>query len=92
MPISSNDFEKSDRESSLLLVDFLRTNPLNAYGLDELVKMLASEGRNLAKEEVEKMLNKLEYGQRVESKKIGGVTYYKYRSFSFFRPPTRPKW
>ena len=91
MPISSNDFEKSDRDSSLLLIDFLRSNPLNAYGLDELVEMLASMGRKLAREEVERILGLLEYGGRVESKVIAGVTYYRYRESFGLISPTRPR-
>ena len=91
MPISSNDFEKTDRKSSLLLMDFLSSNPLDAYGLDELLEMLASKGRRLTREEVERILVLMEYGGRVESRVINGVTYYRYRSFSFFKPPTRPK-
>ena len=89
MPISSNDFEKSDRQTSLMLLDFLRTNPLDAYRVDELVEALASEGRKLAKEDVEKMLEKLEYGQRVELRAVAGETYYRYRRFLGFNPPTR---
>jgi len=91
MPISSSDFEKSDRKSSLLLMDFLSSNPLNAYGLDELVEMLASKGRKLAKEEVERILVLMEYGGRAESRVVNGVPYYRYRPFSFFKPPTRPR-
>jgi len=91
MPISSNDFEKTDRESSLVLMDFLRSKPLDAYGLDELVGTLASKGRKLAREEVERLLVLMEYGGRVESRVIAGMPYYRYRSFSFFKPPTRPR-
>ena len=91
MPISSNDFEKSDREPNVLLIDFLRSNPLNAYSLDELVEMLASMGKKLTGEEVERILVLLEYGGRVESRIIAGVTYYKYRKFMGFSPPTRPR-
>jgi len=92
MPISSNDFEKSDREPSLLLMDFLRSNLRVAYGVDELVEILASMGKKLAKEEVERRLTLLEYGGKVESKKIVGVPYYRYRDVSYFRPPSRPRW
>ena len=56
MPISSNDFEKSERESGLLLLDFLRSNPRIAYSVDDLVETLASMDRNETKKEVEKML------------------------------------
>ena len=91
MPISSSDFEKSDRKSSLLLLDFLSSNPLNAYGLDELVEMLASKGRKLAKEEVERILVLMEYGGRVESRTIAGVNYYRYHEFFGYSPPARPR-
>ena len=90
MPISSNDFEKSDRETSLFLVDFLRSNPRVAYGMDELVEMLASMGRNLTREEAERILASLEYGRKIDSKIIAGVTYYRYREFMSFSPPTKP--
>jgi hypothetical protein len=91
MPISSNDFEKSERESGLLLMDFLRSNPRVAYNVDDLVEMLASMGRNEVKKEVERLLTLMEYGSRVESRVIAGVPYYRYRDFSFFKPPTKPK-
>ena len=91
MPISSSDFEKSDREPSLMLMDFLRTNRRVAYGVDEMVETLASKGRKLAREDVERILVLMEYGGRVESKAIVGVTYYRYRDVSYFRPPTRPR-
>jgi hypothetical protein len=91
MPISSNDFEKSDREPSLLLMDFLRSNPSIAYGFDELLDMLAAKGRKLDREELERILVLLEYGEKIESRVIDGVHYYRYREFSFFRPPTKPR-
>jgi hypothetical protein len=91
MPISSGDFEKTERETSPMLLDILRTHPLNAYGLDELVEMLAAMGRKLPIEEVEKILALLEYGGKAESRVIDGITYYKYRASSFSKPPTRPK-
>ncbi len=91
MPISSNDFEKSDREPSLLLMDFLRSNPTVAYGFDELLCMMAAKGRELPREEFERILVLLEYGGKVESRVIDGVTYYRYRDFSFFKPPPRPR-
>jgi len=91
MPISSNDFEKTDSKSSHLLMDFLRSNRRVAYSLDELLEMLASEGKKLAKKDVERMLFLMEYGGRVESKVVSGVPYYRYLDYSFFRPPTRPR-
>jgi hypothetical protein len=91
MPISSGDFEKTERETSPLLLDILRSNPLNAYGRDELVDMLAAMGRKLTGDEVERILTLLEYGGKVESRVIEGVHYYRYCEFSFFKPPKRPR-
>jgi len=90
MPISSNDFDKSDRDSNLMLMDFLRAHPLNAYSSDELVKAMASQRRKLSKEELAKMLMLMEYGRKVTSRKISGVTYYRYREFLGYSPPTGP--
>jgi hypothetical protein len=90
MPISSKDFDKSDRESNLMLMDFLRAHPLEAYSADELVKEMASQGRKLSKEELGKMLMLMEYGRKVTSRKVGGVTYFRYREFLGNTPPTGP--
>jgi hypothetical protein len=91
MPISSDDFEKSDRAPEVLLVDFFRSNPRVAYKMDELIEILASMGRNLTREEMERILVYLEYGRKIESKKIAGETYYRYHEFSFFKPPIKPR-
>jgi len=90
MPISSKDFDKSDSKSNLLLAEFLRAHPLEAYSIDELVKMMASKRRKLAREELHNMLMLMEYGRKVTSKKVGGVTYYRYSQFSGYSPPTGP--
>lgn len=90
MPISSSDFNKSDRESNLLLMDFLRAHPLEAYSADELAREMASQGRKLDKDELGRMLMLMEYGRKVTSRKIGGVTYYRYREFLGNTPPTGP--
>jgi hypothetical protein len=90
MPISSKDFDKNDRESNLMVTDFLRAHPLEAYSVDEIVKAMASQGRKLSKEELTKMLMLMEYGRKVTSRKIGGVTYYRYREFLGYTPPTGP--
>ena len=90
MPISSRDFDKSDRESSVMLMDFLRAHPLNAYSVDELVKAMAAQKRKLSKEELTRMLMLMEYGRKVTSRKLGGVTYYRYREFLGNTPPTGP--
>jgi hypothetical protein len=90
MPISSRDFDKSDRDSNLVLLDFFRAHPLEAYSADELAKEMASQGRKLSKEDLSKMLLLMEYGQKITSKKIGGVTYYRYRQHSGYNPPAGP--
>jgi hypothetical protein len=90
MPISSKDFDKSDRESNLMLIDFLRAHPLDAYSLDELTKAMAAKKRKLSRDELTKMLMLMEYGRKVTSRKLGGVTYYRYREFLGYTPPTGP--
>lgn len=90
MPISSKDFDKSDSKSNLMLMDFLRAHPLDAYSADELVKAMAAKRRKLNKDELGKMLMLMEYGRKVTSKKVGGVTYYRYSQFSGYSPPTGP--
>ena len=89
MPISGSDFEESGRESSVLLIEFLRSNSRNAYNVDELGEMLASMGSNLTREEVERILVSLEYAGRVKSKIIAGVTYYRYCKVLGYRPARR---
>jgi len=86
MPITRNDFEKSDRETSIMLVEFLRSNFHIAYTLDELVEELASQGRKVKAEEVERFLLSREYGGRVESRIIDGVPYYRYKRVLGFMP------
>jgi hypothetical protein len=86
MPISSSEFEKSNRESDVLLTEFLRSNYRDAYSVDELVKVMASKGRSLKGKEVERILTSLEYGGKVESRIIGGVTYYRYCKVLGSRP------
>jgi hypothetical protein len=86
MPITSKDFDRSDRKSDLILMDFLRSHPLEAYSADELAKEMASQGRKLGKEELNNMLMLMEYGRKIVSRKIGGVTYYRYRQYSASAP------
>jgi hypothetical protein len=78
MPISENEFGKSSRDPSILLLDFLSFNFRNAYSLDELVEVLKAEGKDLTKEGVESLLSALEYGGKVKSRTIDGKTYYKH--------------
>jgi hypothetical protein len=86
MPISSKDFDKSDRKSDLILMDFLRAHPLEAFSADELAKEMASQGRKLGKEELNNMLMLMEYGRKITSKKIGGVIYYRYHQYAAYSP------
>ena len=86
MPINSTDFERSRREISALLIEFLRFNFYIAYTVDELVEELASKGRKVKAEEVETLLFSREYGGRVQSKIIDGVPYYKYNRVRGFIP------
>ena len=78
MPINENEFGKSSRDPSILLLDFLSFNFRNAYSLDELVEVVKAEGKGLTKEGVESLLSALEYGGKVKSRTIDGKTYYKY--------------
>jgi hypothetical protein len=86
MPISSKDFDRSDRKTELMLMDFLRAHPLEAYSADELAKEMASQGRKLGKEELNNMLMLMEYGRKITSKKIGGVIYYRYHQYAAYSP------
>ena len=78
MPISGNDFERTGREPSALLVDFLKVNYRDAFSLDELVGAMELMGKNMTREEMETLLSSLEYGGKVESKVVDCVTYYRY--------------
>ena len=86
MPISSKDFDKSDSKSNLLLMDFLRAHPLEAYSTDELLKVMASKRKKLSREELSNMLMLMEYGRKLISKKIGGVIYYRYHQYAAYSP------
>lgn len=78
MPISNIDFEKNNRDPSLLLVDFLSLNYRNAFTLDELEAVIKSTNKDLGKRDVESLLNALEYGGKVKSRTVGGKIYYRY--------------
>jgi hypothetical protein len=86
MPISSKDFDKSDRKTEIILMEFLRAHPLEAYSADELAKEMASQGRKLGKEELNNMLMLMEYGRKITSKKVGGVIYYRYHQYAAYSP------
>jgi len=85
MPISNSDFNKGNSEPSILLQEFLRVNYRNAYNLGELVEMMTSMGKNLAKEEVERLLSALEYGGKVKSREVNGETYYQHSEIMGFK-------
>ena len=78
MPISNINFEKGNRDPSLLLLDFLSLNYRNAYTLDELEAVMKSTNKDLSKRDVESLLNALEYGGKVKSRTIEGKIYYRY--------------
>jgi hypothetical protein len=86
MPISSKDFDKSGRKTEIILMEFLRAHPLEAYSADELAKEMASQGRKLGKEELNNMLMLMEYGRKITSKKVGGVIYYRYHQYAAYSP------
>ncbi len=86
MPITSTDFERERREISALLIEFLRFNFYNAYTVDELVEELASKGRKVKAEELERLLLPREYGGRVEVRVVDGVPYYRYNRIRGFVP------
>jgi|WetSurMetagenome_2_1015567.scaffolds.fasta_scaffold251326_2 hypothetical protein len=85
MPISSSDFEKAERAPSAVLMDFLRDNYRDAFCLDELVDTLGKQGCNMTSEEVEVLLDSLEYGGKVRSRVVDSITYYKYSEVVGFK-------
>jgi Ca2+-binding EF-hand superfamily protein len=78
MPINENEFGKSSRDPSLVLLEFLDVNSRTAYSLEELVEVVNAGGRDLAPKDVESILSALEYGGKVKSRTIDGKTYYKH--------------
>jgi hypothetical protein len=80
MPISNSEFESRKRNPTLLLLDFLSLNNRNAYTLDELEAVVKSIHEDLNKEDVESLLNALEYGGKLRSRTIDGKIYYRYSS------------
>jgi len=61
MPISRTEFEKSEPADLMrLIMEFLRSNPLSVYSVEELREVLASKQMNLSTEEVENILSLLE--------------------------------
>jgi hypothetical protein len=86
MPITSSDYEKRSGEIASLIKEFLRLHAHIAYTLDDLLEVLAANDINLSKAELERLLFPLEYGGRIESKIVDGVTYYRYNRVMGFMP------
>jgi DNA-binding transcriptional ArsR family regulator len=78
MPISENEFHKSSRAPSILLMEFLSANYRNAYSLDEIADAMSSKTKDLSKEGLGQLLSALEYGGKVKSRVVDGKAYYKY--------------
>ncbi len=78
MPISESEFGKSSRSPSILLLEFLSFNHRNAYTLDEIADAISSKNKDLSKQDLDKLLDALEYGGHVKSRVVDGKTYYKY--------------
>ncbi|GEM_PF-4383443 len=76
MPINESEFNKSTRPPSILLLEFLSANYRNAYSLDELAEVMSSQ--DMSKQDLEKLLDALEYGGHVKLRVIDGKTYYKH--------------
>jgi DNA-binding transcriptional ArsR family regulator len=78
MPISESEFGKSNRSPTSLLLEFLSFNYRNAYTLDEIADAMSEQDKNLSKQNLEKLLDALEYGGHVKTRVVDGKTYYKY--------------
>ncbi len=86
MPISRSEFESGELDPSLLIIDFLHSNPDYAYTVEELLEQLASSGIDLTGEEMQSILKSLESRGRIEVKTIDAVIYYIYSKALGFRP------
>jgi len=89
MPISRQEFEKVERDASLLAEEFLRANSDYAFTLAELAGEMASRGTDLTQERVRSILSLLEAWGRIESEARHGEVYYFYRGIPGFRRPRR---
>ena len=86
MPINDTSFKKNNPEAVASLMEFLRPNFHVAYTLDELVATLADRGVDVSADALESLLGSLEYGGRIVSKTVDGVTHYQYRKVRGFMP------
>ena len=78
MPISGEEFELGEIDPSLFLMQFLRDNFPNAYTQDELVSVLSSQRKQVAYEEVGSILKQLVEAEKIESKNIRDMVYFRY--------------
>jgi hypothetical protein len=86
MPINDARFKKGNPETVAALMEFLRPNFHVAYTLDELVSALADREVDVSADVLESLLDSLQYGGRIVSKTVDGVTHYQYRKVLGFMP------
>ncbi|MCJ7425944.1 MAG: hypothetical protein MUO17_02210 [Dehalococcoidales bacterium] len=86
MLVNDARFKKSNPETVAALMEFLRPNIHIAYTLDELVEALADRDVDVSADVLESLLGSLEYGGRIVSKEVDGVTHYQYRKVLGFMP------
>jgi hypothetical protein len=86
MPINDARFKKNTPETVAALMEFLRPNFFKAYTLKELREALADVEVDVSADVLETLLGSLEYGGRIVSKTVDGVTYYQYRKVRGFMP------
>ena len=78
MPISREEFEKSEADPALAILKFLRSNPDTAFSLEQLHSIVLSARIDLNIEALEEILRSLESQGKIETKKIDDVVYYIY--------------
>ena len=91
MPINDASFKKGNPETVAALMEFLHPNFHIAYTLEELKEVLAAKGVDVSADTLESLLGSLEYGGRIVSRTVDGVTYYQYRKMRGFMPAKKIK-
>jgi hypothetical protein len=91
MPINDAKFKRNSPETVAALMEFLKPNFHIAYTLDELVAELAAKDVDVSADELENLLDSLQYGGRIVSRTIDGVTHYQYRKVRGFMPLKKMK-
>ena len=91
MPINDAKFKKNAPEAVASLMEFLRPNFHVAYTLEDLREVLAAREVDISSDVLETLLGSLEYGGRIVSKTVDGVTHYQYRKIRGFMPTTKMK-